>query len=47
MKKDILLSVHKLKEKPSLWSTMTALKMAPGNYTSRGKGGMEKTYLES
>lgn len=34
----ILLSAHKLNEKPSRWSRMTVLKAAPDNYTSRGEG---------
>lgn len=36
----ILLSVHKLNEKPSRWSMMTVLKKAPDNYASRGRGGV-------
>lgn len=41
---DILLPVRKLNEKPKRQSRMMMSKAAPGNYTSRGKEGMGKTY---
>lgn len=37
----ILLSVHKLNEKPSRWSMMTVLKKAPDNYAKREEWGGE------